>query len=123
MRAKLLALGLAFVASTAFSYAHVVGVPTALTATVMVQGKRPTVYLAWTDTAAALVNQQIRRRSTGTAADTIWRSIGNNVGKISRFEDPYVLVGRKYIYAVRDSIAGVAYSAWSDTAYVTPVIR
>jgi hypothetical protein len=108
-------------AAKAISNFFTVGVITSPLAKVTVQGKRPSVQLAWTDTnTVAIVMVDIQRKTVG-GTDTNWRRIGYNLGQIKSFSDPYVLFGKTYRYRVRDSIAATAWPAWSDSVSIAVV--
>lgn len=93
-----------------------VGTLTALAAKGYVTGKKATIQLSWTDTNTTVQRTIIQRRTT---TDTIWKQLGYNFGKTTSFLDPFVSVGVKYIYRVRDSLPANALGTWSDTAYTT----
>jgi hypothetical protein len=108
-------------AASAVGRFFTVGVITSPLAKVTVQGRRPTVQLAWTDTnTQTVVMVDIQRKTVG-GSDTNWRRIGYNLGQIKSFEDPYVLFGKSYRYRVRDSVAATAWPAWSDSVQVAVV--
>lgn len=126
---KLLALGALVLGLTGFALL-VPYIPAAPTLKVQVARGTAHVLVTWVDTAATIVRTEIRRRGIradtllgGSVRDTIWSPRGFISGGVLRFEDPVATFGRTYRYAVRDSIAGSAFSGWSDSASVTVPTR
>lgn len=114
----LVALAWATLGAGTLAAVMVAGVITAPTAKVMYQGTRPQIVVEWVDTNTTVVRTEIQRRST--SPDTVWRRVGYNLGnKLKLFYDPYVLINKKYIYRMRDSVAGAVLTAFSDTAFAT----
>lgn len=105
-------------------------IPSTVTAKAHVARGVPHVVVAWVDTAATIVRAEVRRRGIradttlgGSVSDTIWQVRGYTTGGLNSFTDPSATFGRTYRYQVRDSIAAVAFSAWSDSASVTVPTR
>lgn len=105
-------------------------IPSTVAAAVHVARGVPHIVVTWVDTAATIVRHEVRRRGIradttlgGSVSDTIWSARGYTGTGLVRFEDPSATFGRTYRYEVRDSIAAVAFSAWSDSASVTVPTR
>jgi hypothetical protein len=103
-----------------FTSANMAAVPTTPVAKVHSFRGKPSVVLTWTDTnAVAVVRTDVRRRSTGS--DTTWKTVGFTTAKLVEFRDPGVYFGKTYRYQVRDSVAGSALTAWSDSVSIAVV--
>lgn len=125
---RLIALGAVVLALTGFVMLAPY-IPAAPTAKVHVARGTPTVVVAWADSTTT-VRSEVRRRGIladttlgGRKSDTTWQGRGYVGGGLARFEDPSVVFGRTYRYAVRDSISGVVFSGWSDSVSVTVPTR
>ncbi len=104
-------------------------IPAAPTVKYHVSRGAATCVVTWADSTATVVRTEIRRRGiiadtavTHGRADTTWSPRGTVgvSGGTTGLRDPCDF-GRTYRYQVRDSIATVAFSGWSDsTAIVVP---
>jgi hypothetical protein len=126
---RLIALGAVVLALTGFVMMAPY-IPAAPTAKVHVARGVAHVVVQWSDSVTTTVRSEVRRRGIladttlgGAKRDTTWQTRGYVSGSLARFEDPSVVFGRTYRYAVRDSIGGVAFSGWSDSVSVTVPTR
>lgn len=123
---RLIFSALAVLALTGAGFYFAPYIPSSPTAKVEVSHGVANIIVAWTDTAATMVRSEIRRRGIradtllgGLVSDTVWQARGYVGGGLTTFRDRSALWGRTYRYEVRDSIGGVAFSGWSDSASVT----